>query len=66
MHFKVPFLVSYISRFMTLRPGDVICTGTPGGVGLGGARHRYLRPGDVMRAGIVGLGEQHTAIVDPD
>ena len=64
MHFKVPFLVSYISRFMTLRPGDVICTGTPGGVGLGSGAHRYLRPGDEIHAGIVGMGEQRTLVVE--
>ena len=66
MHFKVPFLVSYISRFMTLRPGDVICTGTPGGVGLGSSTHSYLQPGDEIHAGITGMGEQRTRVVACD
>jgi 2-keto-4-pentenoate hydratase/2-oxohepta-3-ene-1,7-dioic acid hydratase in catechol pathway len=56
--FKVPFLVSYLSRFMTLLPGDVISTGTPAGVGLGMSPPRYLRAGDVIELGIDGLGEQ--------
>jgi len=63
MWFKVPFLVSYISRFLTLRPGDVICTGTPGGVGLGAGEHVYLKPGDTMQAGIDGMGEQRTRVL---
>ena len=63
MKFGVAFLVSYISRFMTLRPGDVLCTGTPGGVGLAADSPVYLKPGDEMRAGIVGLGEQRTRVV---
>jgi 2,4-diketo-3-deoxy-L-fuconate hydrolase len=56
--FNVPHIVSYISRFMTLLPGDVISTGTPQGVGMGQHPPRYLRPGDVVRLGIEGLGEQ--------
>lgn len=63
MKFNVPFLVSYISRFMTLRPGDVICTGTPGGVGLGAGDPVYLKPGYTIEPGIDGLGEQRTVIV---
>lgn len=55
MIFHVPFLVSYISQFMTLLPGDVISTGTPSGVGL--ALGRYLKPGDVIELGIDGLGK---------
>ena len=59
MVFTVAQLVSYISRFMTLYPGDLISTGTPPGVGMG---HKpspvYLKPGDVMRLSIAGLGEQ--------
>jgi 2-keto-4-pentenoate hydratase/2-oxohepta-3-ene-1,7-dioic acid hydratase in catechol pathway len=58
MVFGVAHLVSYISQFMTLLPGDVISTGTPPGVGLGQKPPLYLKPGDVMRLGIAGLGEQ--------
>jgi 2-keto-4-pentenoate hydratase/2-oxohepta-3-ene-1,7-dioic acid hydratase in catechol pathway len=54
--FKIPFLVSYVSRFMTLLPGDVISTGTPAGVGLGFNPPVYLKPGDVVELGIDGLG----------
>jgi 2,4-didehydro-3-deoxy-L-rhamnonate hydrolase len=54
--FKIPFLVSYISQFMTLLPGDIISTGTPAGVGLGMNPQVYLQPGDVMELGIDGLG----------
>jgi len=60
MVFGVASLVSYISRFMTLEPGDLIATGTPAGVGMG--RQRFLRPGDTMRLGISGLGEQSTTV----
>jgi 2-keto-4-pentenoate hydratase/2-oxohepta-3-ene-1,7-dioic acid hydratase in catechol pathway len=56
--FKVPFLVSYISQFMTLLPGDVISTGTPAGVGLGFKPPIYLKAGDVIELGIDGLGTQ--------
>jgi 2-keto-4-pentenoate hydratase/2-oxohepta-3-ene-1,7-dioic acid hydratase in catechol pathway len=57
--FRIPKLVSYISQFMTLQPGDVISTGTPPGVGLGQKPEPwYLKPGDRMRLGIEGLGEQ--------
>lgn len=54
--FNIPFLVSYVSRFMTLLPGDIISTGTPAGVGLGFKPPVYLKPGDVMELGIDGLG----------
>jgi 2-keto-4-pentenoate hydratase/2-oxohepta-3-ene-1,7-dioic acid hydratase in catechol pathway len=64
MLFRVPFLISYISRFMTLRPGDVISTGTPGGVGLSADNPEFLRPGNVMRLGITGLGEQRTRVIE--
>lgn len=59
--FEVPRLVSYISQFMTLLPGDLISTGTPAGVGLGMKPPFYLKPGDVMELGIDGLGvsKQH-------
>lgn len=56
--FGVPTLVSYLSRCMTLLPGDVISTGTPQGVGLGMKPPRYLAPGDVVELGIDGLGVQ--------
>jgi 2-keto-4-pentenoate hydratase/2-oxohepta-3-ene-1,7-dioic acid hydratase in catechol pathway len=56
--FKVPFLVSYLSQFMTLLPGDVISTGTPAGVGLGMKPPTYLKVGDVIELGIEGMGEQ--------
>jgi 2,4-didehydro-3-deoxy-L-rhamnonate hydrolase len=58
MIFEVPKLVSYISEFMTLLPGDVISTGTPAGVGLGFHPPRYLKPGDVVELGIEKLGKQ--------
>ena len=54
--FDIPTLVSYISQYMTLLPGDVISTGTPSGVGLGLKPPRYLNPGDVVELGIDGLG----------
>lgn len=56
--FDVPFVVSYLSQFMTLLPGDVISTGTPAGVGLGQKPPLYLKPGDVVELGIDGLGTQ--------
>jgi 2,4-diketo-3-deoxy-L-fuconate hydrolase len=58
MIFQVPTLVSYISQFMTLLPGDVISTGTPSGVGLGFNPPVYIKAGDVIELGIEGLGEQ--------
>jgi 2,4-diketo-3-deoxy-L-fuconate hydrolase len=63
MIFNVPFLVSYISRFMTLVPGDIISTGTPPGVGLGMKPPQFLKAGDDMRLTIAGLGEQHQKVV---
>ncbi|WNC72780.1 fumarylacetoacetate hydrolase family protein [Thalassotalea psychrophila] len=62
MVYKVPFLVSYISQFMSLQPGDIISTGTPPGVGLGFNPPKYLKEGDVMRLGIDGLGEQQQKV----
>ena len=66
MIFSVAELVSYISRFMSLQPGDVILTGTPAGVGLGQKPPVYLKPGDVVTASIEGLGEQTHKVVMPD
>lgn len=56
--FDVPTVIAYVSRFMTLLPGDIITTGTPPGVGLGQKPPLYLKPGDVMELGIAGLGAQ--------
>lgn len=58
MIFPVTHLVSYISKFFTLMPGDIVCTGTPAGVGAGKSPQVFLKPGDEMRLGIEGLGEQ--------
>ncbi len=63
MIFGVAHLVSYVSRFMSLMPGDLIATGTPPGVGLGMRPPRFLRPGNRMRLGIEGLGEMEQAVV---
>jgi 2,4-diketo-3-deoxy-L-fuconate hydrolase len=63
MIFDVPTLVSYVSQFMTLLPGDVISTGTPAGVGLGHKPPLYLRPGDVVEYGIDGLGQARQRVV---
>jgi 2-keto-4-pentenoate hydratase/2-oxohepta-3-ene-1,7-dioic acid hydratase in catechol pathway len=66
MVFGVAMLVSYLSQFMTLLPGDVISTGTPAGVGLGmKPTPQYLQPGDVVELGIDGLGEQRQQVVEP-
>ena len=58
MIYKIPFVIAYLSQFMTLLPGDVISTGTPFGVGLGFKPPRYLKAGDVVELGIDGLGTQ--------
>ena len=63
MIFNVPFIVSYISRFMLLEPGDLITTGTPPGVGMGMKPPRFLRPGDRVSLGIDGLGHQEQRVV---
>ena len=63
MIFAVDHLVSYVSHFMTLMPGDVTTTGTPPGVGMGKKPPRYLKPGDQVRLGIAGLGEQQQRCV---
>jgi len=62
MIFAVAKIVSYVSRFMTLMPGDIITTGTPPGVGLGMKPPLYLKPGDTMRLGIEKLGEQQQRV----
>ena len=63
MIFSIDEIVSYISQFMTLNPGDVICTGTPPGVGAGMQPPQFLKPGDRMRLSISGLGEQRQNVV---
>lgn len=63
MVFGVAFLVSYISKFMSLQPGDIISTGTPPGVGFGQKPPVYLKPGQSIRLGIEGLGEQSQKVV---
>jgi len=63
MIFNVPTLVSYLSKFMTLEPGDIITTGTPPGVGLGKKPPVFLKAGDTMRLGIDKLGEQRQSVI---
>ncbi|WP_374398362.1 fumarylacetoacetate hydrolase family protein [Tabrizicola sp.] len=63
MVYGVKYLVSYLSQFMTLHPGDVISTGTPPGVGLGMKPPRYLKPGEVVELGIEGLGSQRQDVI---
>ena len=63
MIFSAAKIVSYVSQFMTLEPGDVICTGTPPGVGMGMKPPTFLKKGDVVTLGIEGLGEQSQTIV---
>ena len=63
MIFSCAYLVSYLSQFMTLMPGDIITTGTPPGVALGRDPSPWLQPGDVVTAGIDGLGEQRQTVV---
>ena len=66
MIFGVMELVSYISRFMTLLPGDVIAIGTPSGVGMGLDPPRYLKAGDVVEVGVEGLGTMIQTVRDAD
>jgi 2,4-diketo-3-deoxy-L-fuconate hydrolase len=63
MIFNVAKIVSYVSHFMILEPGDVITTGTPPGVGMGMKPQRFLKAGDVVSLGIEGLGEQRQRVV---
>jgi len=62
MIFDVPYLVHYVSQFMSLQPGDIISTGTPPGVGMGKTPPRFLREGDIVTLGIEGLGEQRQRV----
>ena len=64
MIFAVQYLVAYVSRFMSLRAGDVISTGTPAGVGHGRKPPKYLQPGDMVEMGITGLGTQRHRVVE--
>ncbi|HEY9079519.1 fumarylacetoacetate hydrolase family protein [Magnetovibrio sp.] len=66
MIFSVAHIISYLSGFFTLHPGDVICTGTPPGVGMGMTPQQFLKPGDEMRLGVQGLGEQRQRVVSGD
>ncbi len=63
MVYGVAFLISYLSQFMTLHPGDVISTGTPPGVGMGQKPPVYLRAGDVVELGVAGLGQQRQDVI---
>ena len=65
MIFPLAEIVSYVSHFMTLEPGDIIATGTPPGVGMGFKPPQWLKPGDVVRLGITGLGEQQQIVLAP-
>ena len=67
MVYGVAHIVSYLSQFMSLNPGDVISTGTPPGVGMGQKPQQYLRPGDIVELGIEGLGQQRQDVIaDPE
>ena len=63
LHYKIPFLLSYVSQFMTLLPGDVISTGTPPGVGMGMDPQVYLKAGDLVELGIDQLGSSSQKVV---
>ena len=63
LHYKIPFLLSYVSQFMTLLPGDIISTGTPPGVGMGMDPQVYLKAGDLVELGIDQLGESAQKVV---
>ncbi|MEE9389196.1 MAG: fumarylacetoacetate hydrolase family protein [Paracoccaceae bacterium] len=64
MHFDVAHVISHLSQFMSLQPGDVISTGTPPGVGMGQKPETYLKPGDKIELGIAGLGVQRQSVVN--
>jgi 2,4-diketo-3-deoxy-L-fuconate hydrolase len=63
MIFPVDYLISHVSQFMTLMPGDVIATGTTAGVGLGCKPPEYLKPGDTLELGVEGLGRQRQDVI---
>ena len=63
MIFNVNFLISYLSKFMSLQPGDLITTGTPAGVGMGMNPQKFLKPKDKLRLSIDNLGEQNSKVV---
>ena len=63
LHYKIPFLLSYVSQFMTLLPGDIISTGTPPGVGMGMDPQVYLKAGDLVELGIDQLGTSYQKVV---
>ena len=63
LHYKIPFLLSYVSQFMTLLPGDIISTGTPPGVGMGMDPQVYLQAGDLVELGIDQLGSSSKKVV---
>ena len=62
MIFKIPYLIAYISAAMTLEPGDIIATGTPGGIGSARKPPVLLRPGDEVEVGVEGLGVQRNRV----
>ena len=67
MAYGLAHIVSYLSQFMSLNPGDVILTGTPPGVGMGQKPQQYLRPGYIVELGIEGLGQQRRDVIaDPE
>ena len=63
MIFNTNFLLSYLSKFMSLQPGDIVTTGTPAGVGMGMKPHVFLKPGDKIKLSIDNLGEQNSKII---
>ncbi len=63
MVFGVATLISYLSRFMSLHPGDIITTGTPPGVGMGMKPPKFLKPGNTLRLGVDGLGVQTQRVI---
>ena len=63
MIFNVNYVVSYLSKYMTLKPGDIITTGTPPGVGMGKKPQVFLKPGDKLKLSVDNLGEQNSKVV---